>query len=54
MEVELIDLGFGELVRSSNEEFRTVEWEEIGVTPEPNEKPTDLDLRCSQTRNEVN
>ena len=54
MEIELIDLGFGELVRSSNEEFRTVEWEEIGVTPEPNEKSPCLDVRQRQERNEVN
>ena len=54
MEIELIDLGFGELVRSSNEEFRTVEWEEVGVTPEPNEKPSCLDVRQRQTRNPLN
>ena len=51
MEIELIDLGFGEMVRSSNEEFRTVEWEVIsGVNREPNEKPADLDVRQRETR----
>ena len=27
--VEIVDQGFGEFVRLSNEEFRTVKWEEI-------------------------
>jgi hypothetical protein len=29
--VESIDLGFGPMHRISNEEFRTVEWREIGA-----------------------
>ena len=31
MDVELINIGCGECVRSSNEEFRTVEWEVIDM-----------------------
>lgn len=46
MDVELVDLGFGELVRSSNEEFRTVEYEIIsGFTPEQKEILTGRELR---------